>query len=191
MNQAAKDQTFKRLLDTLQMVLDAMGGNTSLVEREGKAVRTDVHELIPGEEGWRSVVRVRLLHGVARRRIMERVRHPGLSAEGSIPGYDFNADGYPINQEDLAATLSSFCTVRLRLLYLSPSAYTPPGSPACFDQTWLLPAHFRTRRLYSTMEAYRLLHGNRPGHSITTFLGPFGEQQVFCFNMHSAFIRRP
>ncbi|KAJ1311231.1 hypothetical protein OPQ81_009731 [Rhizoctonia solani] len=124
--QATNDRTFKRLLETLQMVLDAMGGNTSLVEREGRALKPDVHELIPGEEGWRSVVRVRLLHGVARRRIMERVRHPELSTEGSIPGYDLSADGYPINQEDLAATLSSFCTAPL--LCLTRLGYHPPIS---------------------------------------------------------------
>ncbi|KAH7344792.1 hypothetical protein B0J17DRAFT_15315 [Rhizoctonia solani] len=111
--EATNDRTFKRLLETLQMVLDAMGGNTSLVEREGKAISHDVHDLVPGQEGWRSVVRVRLLHGVARRRIMERLRHPELSTEGSIPRYDFDADGYPINQEDLAATLSSFCSAPL------------------------------------------------------------------------------
>ncbi|KAG8691511.1 hypothetical protein FRC11_002407 [Ceratobasidium sp. 423] len=108
------------------MVLDAMGGNTSLMEREGQTGRPDVHELIPGEEGWRSVVRVRLLHGVARRRIMERVRCPELSTEGSIPGYDFNTDGYPINQEDLAATLASFCTAPL--FCLTRLGYYPPVS---------------------------------------------------------------
>ncbi|CAE6441146.1 unnamed protein product [Rhizoctonia solani] len=119
---ATSERTFKRLLETLQMVLDTMGGNTSLVEREGKAVRPGVHDLAPGEEGWRSVVRVRLLHGVARRRIMERVRHP----EGGIPGYDFNADGYPINQEDLAATLSSFCSAPL--ICLTRLGYHPSVS---------------------------------------------------------------
>ncbi|CAE7213155.1 unnamed protein product [Rhizoctonia solani] len=116
---ATSDRTFKRLLETLQMVLDVMGGNTSLAERESKAVRLGVHELAPGEEGWSSVVRVRLLHGVARRRIMERVRHP----DGDIPGYDFNVDGYPINQEDLAATLSSFCSAPL--FCLSRLGYYP------------------------------------------------------------------
>ncbi|CAE6528581.1 unnamed protein product [Rhizoctonia solani] len=119
---ATSDRTFKRLLETLQMVLDAMGGNTSLVEREGKSVKLGVHDLTPGEEGWRSVVRVRLLHGVARRRIMERARHP----EQGIPGYDFDADGYPINQEDLAATLSSFCSAPL--FCLSRLGYHPSVS---------------------------------------------------------------
>ncbi|CAE6493869.1 unnamed protein product [Rhizoctonia solani] len=124
--EATSDRTFKRLLETLQMVLDAMGANTSLVEREGKAVSQGVHDLAPGEEGWRSVVRVRLLHGVARRRIMERIRHPELLTEGSIPRYDFDADGYPINQEDLAATLSSFCSAPL--FCLTRLGYHPPIS---------------------------------------------------------------
>ncbi|CAE6396002.1 unnamed protein product [Rhizoctonia solani] len=123
--EATNDRTFKRLLETLQMILDVMGGHISLVEREGITVKPGVHDLTPGEEGWRSVVRVRLLHGVARRRIMERVRHPELSTEG-LPRYDFSVDGYPINQEDLAGTLSSFCTAPL--FCLGRLGYHPPLS---------------------------------------------------------------
>lgn len=93
------------------MILDAMGGTLALAEREGKAPSTAAHSLVPGEEGWKSIVRVRLLHAVARRRIMDRVhRHQAIDEPG-IPGYDFSADGYPINQEDLAATLASFSVV--------------------------------------------------------------------------------
>lgn len=98
------------------MVLDAMGGTLALTEREGKATSTAVHSLIPGEEGWKSVVRVRLLHGVARRRIMDKVNRPQVMDEPALPGYDFNADGYPINQEDLAATLASFSVVSTQWL---------------------------------------------------------------------------
>lgn len=51
--------------------------------------------LMPGGEGWRSTVRVRLLHGVARWRVEER-----WSREGNL-----NAQpGVPISQEDMAAT---------------------------------------------------------------------------------------
>ncbi|KAG9126430.1 hypothetical protein FRC07_003490 [Ceratobasidium sp. 392] len=95
------------------MILDVMGGNAALAEREGrKSVNPDaIHALVPGEEGWRSTVRVRLLHGVARRRIMERLeRH---QVKPGTPSYDFDADGYPINQEDLAATLASFSVAPL------------------------------------------------------------------------------
>ncbi|QRW19141.1 hypothetical protein RhiXN_00547 [Rhizoctonia solani] len=102
--EATNDRTFRRLLETLQMILDAMGGHISL-------------------EGWRSIVRVRLLHGVARRRIMERVRHPELTG-GGLPRYDFSVDGYPINQEDLAGTLSSFCTAPL--FCMERLGYHPP-----------------------------------------------------------------
>ncbi|KAF8741181.1 hypothetical protein RHS02_03953, partial [Rhizoctonia solani] len=121
--EATNDRTFRRLLETLQMILDAMGGHISLVEREGINIKPDVHDLAPGEEGWRSIVRVRLLHGVARRRIMERVRHPE-STGGGLPRYDFSVDGYPINQEDLAGTLSSFCTAPL--FCMERLGYHPP-----------------------------------------------------------------
>ncbi|KAG9104874.1 hypothetical protein FRC06_006699 [Ceratobasidium sp. 370] len=106
--EATNDRTFKRLLETLQMVLDVMGGSAALAELEGLKTGspTAAHALVPGEEGWRSTVRVRLLHGVARRRIMERLHHGRVKP--GIPNYDFDADGYPINQEDLAATLASF-----------------------------------------------------------------------------------
>ncbi|QRW05464.1 transmembrane protein [Ceratobasidium sp. AG-Ba] len=106
--QVTNDRTYKRLMETLQMVLDVMGGYAALVEREtGKLNPPNApHALVPGEEGWRSTVRVRLLHGVARRRIMDRLRHH--ESKPGTPSYDFDADGYAINQEDMAATLASF-----------------------------------------------------------------------------------
>jgi hypothetical protein len=105
------------------MILDAMGGTATLVEREGgKAARsTAPHSLMPGEEGWRSTIRVRLLHGVARRRIMERLHRHEASEGHGMPSYDFSADGYPINQEDLAATLASFSVVCV--LHLSETIF--------------------------------------------------------------------
>lgn len=49
--------------------------------------------LMPGGDGWRSTVRVRLLHGIARWRVEER-----WSREGNAQ------PGVPISQEDMAAT---------------------------------------------------------------------------------------
>ncbi|KAG8692666.1 hypothetical protein FRC09_011046 [Ceratobasidium sp. 395] len=119
--QATNDRTFKRLTETLQMILDVMGGSVALAEREGQKAASPVHALVPGEDGWRSAVRVRLLHGVARRRIMERLnRH---QVKPGTPSYDFDADGYPINQEDLAATLASFSIAPLWCL--SRQGYYP------------------------------------------------------------------
>lgn len=48
--------------------------------------------LLPGGEGWKAILRVRLLHGIARRRAVksQSIHHQ----VGEIP----------INQEDLAAT---------------------------------------------------------------------------------------
>ncbi|KAG8745732.1 hypothetical protein FRC10_007212 [Ceratobasidium sp. 414] len=98
------------------MVLDVMGGSAALAQLEELKTGSPnaAHALVPGEEGWRSTVRVRLLHGVARRRIMERLHDHQVRPD--IPNYDFNADGYPINQEDLAATLASFSIAPLLCL---------------------------------------------------------------------------
>jgi hypothetical protein len=67
-------------------------------------------------KGWRSAVRVRLLHSQARLRIMDgRGRHGTYSVAddgGACPlfGAELGVDTCPvaINQEDLAATLGSF-----------------------------------------------------------------------------------
>lgn len=90
------DRTYSRLLETLQFVLEVMGcTNTETGRAEGES--EPVSYLDPGGDGWKAALRVRLLHGVARRRIMERLNF-------STSSYSLADDGIPINQEDLAAT---------------------------------------------------------------------------------------
>jgi len=86
------DRTYSRLLETSQFVLDVMGCSDP-----GASIDGTLNCLDPGQEGWKAAVRVRLLHGIARRRIVER-----LNAPNNI--YDVEKDGIPINQEDMAAT---------------------------------------------------------------------------------------
>ncbi|KAI9061616.1 hypothetical protein FKP32DRAFT_1575763 [Trametes sanguinea] len=126
---SSTDRTLSRLFETFQFVLDVMGCSVptdpqdfeASTENEkdhyGDGDTTGSHDpasyLMPGGEGWRSAVRVRLLHGVARWRVEERWAKSG-SKEG----------GVPISQEDLAATLASFSTIpiwSLHRLGLAPS----------------------------------------------------------------------
>lgn len=160
---AVKQRTSVRLLETLQFVLDIMGcpmpktrdgvaidDDASLKKDEkdspfgnGKSPELKLDESfrigpecmkpIQGE-GWRSTVRVRLLHGIVRRRVMSTVKKDGPPTEAEkSKGYDFesgtwfavcdsrifmltenfNPDGYPLNAEDMLLTLLSFCVAPL------------------------------------------------------------------------------
>jgi len=61
----------------------------------------DVSDILPGGEGWKAALRVRLLHAKVRRRLM--------SASGKRQ-WNTHHLGVPINQEDMAATLLAFST---------------------------------------------------------------------------------
>lgn len=80
---ASLDATYRRLLETTLFVLDAMGD-----------MRVGVGK------GWKSAVRVRLLHAMVRRRIR--------LGRGKLKVYDQEVSGIPINQEDLCTVLGSF-----------------------------------------------------------------------------------
>ena len=107
---AVKQRTSVRLLETLQFVLDIMGSplasaqNISRVPSASDPEKTsvlveDTVRVGPGcmkplvGEGWRSTVRVRLLHGVVRKRVMYTVgkeREKGFDGTGKKVGYDFD-----------------------------------------------------------------------------------------------------
>ncbi|GAA6058815.1 hypothetical protein JCM10212_001931 [Sporobolomyces blumeae] len=80
----AKEATYKRLLETTLFVLDAMSDMT-----------------IGTGRGWKSAMRVRLLHAQVRRRI--------VNGKGRYNSYSVERDGIPINQADLLAVLGAFC----------------------------------------------------------------------------------
>ena len=75
--------TYYRLLETSLFVGDAM---------------RDMR--VGAGKGWRSAIRVRLLHAQVRMRIK--------SKRGKFNVYDEKVSGIPINQEDLCAVLGSF-----------------------------------------------------------------------------------
>lgn len=82
---AKREIAWRRLLETTQFVLDASS-----------------ESLQPGVgAGWKSCLRVRLLHAQVRRRI--------LAGRGRLGQYDPKVDGIPIHQGHLMATLGSFC----------------------------------------------------------------------------------
>jgi len=112
---SSNDRTFGRLSETGQFVLEVMGSpappmvhltEPSLTSRtDDKAYE---HCLLPGAEGWKSSLRVRMLHATVRRRILARAAQTGK--------YDVSRDGLPVNQEDIAATLASFSAAPLNCM---------------------------------------------------------------------------
>ena len=79
---AHNEATYKRLLETTLFVLDAM---TDMTVGTGR--------------GWKSAIRVRILHAQVRRRI--------AGGKGKLNTYDPDVCGIPINQADLATVLGS------------------------------------------------------------------------------------
>lgn len=70
----SRDATFRRLIETTQALIDFMGDMTPIT---GK--------------GWKSAVRVRMLHSQVRLRI--------LDGKSRLKTYSVERDGIPINQE--------------------------------------------------------------------------------------------
>ncbi|THU95363.1 hypothetical protein K435DRAFT_723767 [Dendrothele bispora CBS 962.96] len=94
LSSAQNDRTFRRLLETFQFVLEVMRCVVPAPEEGG------IVHLQPGGIGWKSIIRVRMLHGVARARVRARMQAG-------------EADFVPISQEDMSATLASFSTIPL------------------------------------------------------------------------------
>jgi hypothetical protein len=87
---AGLDRTWRRLNETLEMVFDALESPDALVI---------------GNNGWKSVVKVRLLHSAVRLKLLAK----DISRENtSMLMWDSKTYGLPINQEDMMATLLSF-----------------------------------------------------------------------------------
>lgn len=78
----SRDATYRRLMETTQALIDFMGDVTPVT---GK--------------GWKSAVRVRMLHAQVRNRIME--------GKTRLKTYSVENDGIPINQEYVQTMLLS------------------------------------------------------------------------------------
>ena len=97
-SKAADNRTFSRLLETCQFVLDVIGCVVSPPQQDPKDKdKSPESYLLPGGDGWKACIRVRMLHGVARRRVRQRFAREDLE-------YDEATEGVPISQEDMAAT---------------------------------------------------------------------------------------
>jgi hypothetical protein len=86
----------RRIAETGQMLLDV----------------SEPGNLAPGRRGYQTVRTVRLLHAVIRDRLT--LTPPPNGPAPSVPAWDGQALGVPINQEDLLGTLLSFTTVVFR-----------------------------------------------------------------------------
>ncbi|CAL1708828.1 unnamed protein product [Somion occarium] len=142
-SQASSDRIYTRLLETFQFVLDIMGctptppapsfGSNIEIKpvKEPPQRRAGTLEyLLPRGEGWKSAVRVRMLHGVARRRATERWNKLKMRDAG----YDEELD-IPISQEDMSATLASFCIIPLWCLHRL-GLYPDPMQTEAFLAVW-------------------------------------------------------
>ena len=104
--------TFRRLFETTQMVTDCLAPGA----------------LDVGGVGWKSCIRVRLLHAKVRQRLRR------------LKSWDADRWGVPINQEDLCATQLSFCfNVLLGLRHMG----VPVTRQECEDytHTWRYMGH--------------------------------------------------
>ena len=102
----------RRIAETLQMVVDVMTPGS----------------LRPGKRGLRSAQRVRLLHAALRRLVGQERR------------YRAAAWGVPINQEDLAFTLTTFGVSVLDCLYKAGARLSPAEEQA-YHHAWRLIGH--------------------------------------------------
>jgi hypothetical protein len=102
----------RRIAETLQMVVDVMTPGS----------------LRPGKRGLRSAQRVRLLHAGLRRLVGQERR------------YRAAAWGVPINQEDLAFTLTTFGVSVLDCLYKAGARLSPAEEQA-YHHAWRLIGH--------------------------------------------------
>ncbi|KZO91054.1 hypothetical protein CALVIDRAFT_522046 [Calocera viscosa TUFC12733] len=112
---SSNDRTFGRLSETGQFMLEVMGAPPpTLVHSPASSLAGTANEkayehcMLPDAEGWKSSVRVRMLHATVRRRILSRAAQNGE--------YEVSRDGLPVNQEDLAATLASFSVAPLNCM---------------------------------------------------------------------------
>ena len=116
MSKATIDRSYQRLMETTQWLISCMPPGA----------------MEPGNPGWASTVRVRLLHTTMRRRILEKSRKEWETKGFSI--YDERKDGIPISQEDFMATHCAFATTPLICLNKTG---LPPTPQECEDWTAL------------------------------------------------------
>ena len=83
---SSRQQVWNRLLDTGLMLMTCFASN-------------DVNDILPGGDGWKACLRVRVLHA--------KVRHGLLRRQGTR-AWDTPTLGIPINEEDMCATLLAF-----------------------------------------------------------------------------------
>lgn len=103
----SRDTVYRRLIETLAMIVDCFDGGPDA--------------MLPGGKGWRSALNVRLLHAAVRHRLLEA--GPDV--------YDASTLGVPINQEDLVVTQLAFSVVVLMGLERTGLAFTMSDSDMC------------------------------------------------------------
>lgn len=118
----------RRLLQTMQFVLEIMNS---------------VESLQPGGEGWKSVLRVRLLHCMVRAQILRVFQQQEAIRPGAGRKYfDLERFGMPINICDMQATIDVFCGTLIFSAYPRTGVVPTEQEKADFVALWRLVAYY-------------------------------------------------
>eukprot|EP00605_Chrysophyceae_sp_TOSAG23-4_P001745 GSChrysophyteH1.ASY1.ANO1.1932.1 assembled CDS len=112
-----RDSTWKRLNETIEMVVDCLSSDDAL-EPEGV--------------GWWSVLKVRMLHSRVRRRLI---------AKTGSRQWDTATYGVPINQEDMMGTLLSFSINVLRSIQDTGAPWLTTREQQAYLHLWRYIGH--------------------------------------------------
>ena len=104
-----RKRSFERLLDTGGFVASCFAPPPSTDIETDRDVLLSASSLRPGGKGWDAALRVRVLHAKVRRSLLQSTK-TSRDAGQTMPSWDTEKNGIPINQEDMAATLLAFST---------------------------------------------------------------------------------
>jgi hypothetical protein len=112
-----RDETWRRLNETIEMVLDCV-------------CRDDGLEV--GEAGWWAVLKVRMMHSRVRRRLLAR---------SGARAWDAETYGVPINQEDMMGTLLSFSVNVIRSIQRTGAPWLSLREQEAYLHLWRYIGH--------------------------------------------------
>ena len=102
-----RKRSFERLLDTGGFVASCFAPPSSSTDIDTNGCVTSALSLRPGGKGWDAALRVRVLHAKVRRSLLQSTKTTRDTGQ-TIPSWDIDKNGIPINQEDMSATLLAF-----------------------------------------------------------------------------------
>ena len=129
LTKSAADATWRRLNETLDMVVRCMGQGAM-----------ETHS----GDGFKSVLRVRMVHCRVRRRIMQRgwtAKAGGGKGDGDADDADPTPDGQPLNEMDMLVTLLSFSSNVLHTIKRCGAPLLSRQEEHCYLHLWRYIGH--------------------------------------------------